>query len=186
MTANGNSHETRISRLEAAVATLAEGQEHTMKSLDSLTDKVERGFGKLADRNAQKPYGMMATWAGVMLAFVGLASAPFAWGVVRIYDAQQAHFASEGHPALVQRVEAIEDQKQELLEVRRVEAARLDERFEGMRGHSDRNRAQVDDTLQREMRLLDDALQREMRTLLDAPLEKLRGLEDRIKKLETG
>jgi len=42
----------------------------------------------------------------------------------------------------------------------------------------------LDETLQREMRLLDDALQREMRMLLDGPMETLQAVSSRLEKAE--
>lgn len=58
---------------------------------------------------------------------------------------------------------------------------RYEDRVDGRFAIEDSERAaaieQMDETLQREMRLLDDALQREMRMLLDAPLERLAAIE---------
>jgi hypothetical protein len=76
------------------------------------------------------------------------------------------HAMQAGHPQLVERVEALQAE----VDLLRATAA------EG--------RQDMDEMLQREMRLLDEALQREMRMLMDAPLERLRHLEEGLTTLE--
>ncbi len=57
---------------------------------------------------------------------------------------------------------------------------KIDSEFESAKSYSDQNRDELDEILQREMRLLDDALQREMRTLLDAPKVRISAVEDKL------
>lgn len=148
-------HDARISRLEAAVATLAEGQANTQHTLNQLSDEVRTGFTRLQDRHAQKPWGILAAWAGVIITFVGVAAAPFAWGLVRVYETQASHLLSDGHPAMVQRVVSLENGLHDLDTTLQREMRILDERAITEVGR-------LDQMLQREMKDADAKLQIEM------------------------
>jgi len=141
----------RLNRLEQGIGDLGASLATITADVRQLVD-VQRGQAaqitelQRLDRDRRNtPWPTLISIAGLMVVIGGLALSPVVTQVGGISAELENHKHQEGHPHMVERVQHA--------------MSRIDANAEGIQ--------QMDDVLQREMRLLDDVLQREMRLLAD-------------------
>ena len=138
MSERQDSHESRISRLEAAMTKMAE---QVTDGFDRLERQIEAVVKRDMD-SSRTQWGTLATWAGVILSVVVLIIAPVLWLSHDTRAQLRAHEQLKGHPeALIASAELKKD------------VERLDGDLEQIRN----DLKEQDNVLQREMRLLDEA-----------------------------
>ena len=143
------------------------------KNVDSAFARLSEAVSELSnkmDRASTTNWPVLTGFGSLIIAIIALAGAPFMRDLSRL---------DRGLDALADKVLSIQSNRWSRADHESFERATADA-IAAVKDHADESRVHLDETLQREMRLLDDALQREMRMLLDEPVARLRAVEAEI------
>jgi len=156
--------EPRVTALETSITSLTEDVRSLGRSLERYADSTTTQITELSSKfsaSQKTPWGVLASWAGVVLVIVGMAGSSFIKDILDIEDRVGVieknyleHVMTQGHPALIARVDSIER------DILRGDASSKERHLE--QAEAIKN---LDIVLQREMRLLDETTQAELLAL---------------------
>lgn len=175
--------EDRVSSLDGRVASLESDVANLTRSVDRMVESVDRLSNRVT-RSGATNWGVLGTWAGVLLTACALVGGLVAYGlntkIDSILEAHQRHVDLPGHPWAIQQ------------------HARHEERFDRafyQISDVDEDIKDLDTVLQREMRLLDQntvtrltdldvRLQNEMDLKIDPVAKRVDEITARLRALE--